>query len=66
MNPGQIIRMTYDRLPYWRVGDKARLVKQDSDGDWWASFADLDNDEVLHDGYWDVSLAKFEVIDNEI
>lgn len=54
--------MTKDRLPYWRQGDLAKLVRQDSDGDWWADFTGMGNAEVLHDGYWDVSLAKFEVI----
>jgi len=62
MNPGKIIRMTKDRLPYWRQGDLAKLVRQDGDGDWWADFTGMGNAEVLHDGYWDVSLAKFEVI----
>lgn len=33
MNPGQIIRMTKDRLPYWRQGDLAKLVRQDGDGE---------------------------------
>lgn len=54
--------MTKDRIPYWRQGDLAKLVKQDSDGDWWASFADMGNAEVHYDGYWNVSMAKFEVI----
>ncbi|MGZ8907305.1 MAG: hypothetical protein ACXW1U_16485 [Methylobacter sp.] len=55
--------MTKERLPYWRQGDKARLVKQDSDGDWWADFSGVGNDEVCYDGYWNVSMAQFEVIE---
>lgn len=45
------------------TGDIARLVKQDSDGDWWADFSGMGNDAVHYDGFWDVDGFDFEVID---
>lgn len=63
MKPGDIIRMKQSHEPYFMTGDIARLVKQDSDGDWWADFSGMGNDAVHYDGFWDVDGFDFEVID---
>ena len=45
------------RESFYRAGDKATLVEQDKDGDWWADFNDHNNPVVVRDGVWCLQLS---------
>ena len=47
-----LIRTTRESADFYACGDVARLVFQDEDGDWWASFDGCENDLVTYSGVW--------------
>ncbi len=50
-------------IGFYHVGDVAKLIQQDDDGDWWADFSG--NDEVLDDGIWCVGKgSRFEILES--
>lgn len=52
MKRGDVVVIARAEEPYFRVGDLARLDRQDVDGHWWADFNGLDNPSVHRDGDW--------------
>lgn len=58
---GDLIRVVTASLPFYRIGDYARLVRDD-ECFWQADFNDVRNTEVYGKGFWAIGEPRFEVI----